>query len=78
MSCRRFVFTAVSATTGSAGGLAGWLALFNALPYLGVAMDGAASVVRPLVGQVVKASASGAEGPGFESRIFPGRVIPVT
>ena len=34
-----------------------------------------------LVGLVVKASASGAEDPGFESRLrrdFPGRVIPVT
>ena len=35
-----------------------------------------------LAGLVVKASASGAEDPGFESRfatgIFPGRVIPVT
>ena len=34
-----------------------------------------------LAGLVVKASASGAEDPGFESRLrrdFPGRVIPVT
>ena len=31
-----------------------------------------------LVGLVVKASTSGAEDPRFESRFFPGRVIPVT
>ena len=31
-----------------------------------------------LVGLVVKASASGAEDPGSNPGIFPGRVIPVT
>ena len=31
-----------------------------------------------LAGLVVKVSASGAEDPGFESRFFPGQVIPVT
>ena len=38
-------------------------------------------LIDRLVGLVVKASASGAEGPGFESRlrrIFLGRAIPVT
>ena len=41
-----------------------------------------ATAIDRLVGLVVKASASRAEGPGFESRLhrdfFRGRVIPVT
>ena len=49
----------------------------------GVDASARAGFVRKdrLAGLVVKASASGAEDPGFESRLrrdFPGRVIPVT
>ena len=43
-------------------------------------MEGISLLFHRLAGLVLKASASGAEDPGFESRLrrdFPGRAIPV-